>query len=136
MSYYSNTMAQSQQDTDAMVDTLVSAIMGEDADSDDGMPSGAITGGDEPTELSDAWAAGQPAPDTVQPADDPRLVPLRRYNRAIDAMTDLMMTCGELPDEIAEHLLRCCSALQAERAIRFDPLVPWNIIAERGGDLR
>lgn len=130
MSYYENQKARTRRDNDAMVDQLVTAIMGEEeadggpmelsdvwADQQETTPEGAIIGGDE---------AEQASEDEIE---DPKLASLRRYNGAIAGLTGLMdVDCESI--EMCDMLVKCLGALRGARCRKFDDLVDWDAIAK------
>ena len=125
MSYYEKQKARTQNDTDAMVDQLVGAILGNEETEA------------EPMELSDAWTDPEEAPEgAITGGEDPSPEDLMReslirYNSAIDGLSCLMS--NDLTDiALGDQIFRCLGALHDARALKFEALVPWHAIAEGG----
>lgn len=132
MSYYTNERP-SARDTDEMVAALVNSIMGDGANPDDELPEGAISGGDEPMELSEAWAERHVADEMPGPKESvqqthPELQLLHRYNHAIASLTDLAAS-DMLDASVVEIVCVCIGRLRQARSGRFDCYVDWNAVA-------
>ena len=123
MKYYNDRDKKSEHaepTTEEMIDKLMTAIMGPDAEEASTEPEAKAEPAENPTE--------EPTVELVISSD---IINLRAYNRLIDAMT--AMEDVPMDDNVlAGQLRELCGQLRGMRCRVFDRLVNWDEIAKGG----